>query len=605
MTCKTKMGKVFTIIYSSIGVPLMMLFLANIGSSTAALFKFIYLKVESIKRKLKNCKSSSRTNMIPQSFLIAEENDEERDQFNDMLNKQKYFKQSKSQLVVAVNTPKKSYRSSFKRKKNKRYSKENIDHDFSTKPDQQITKISKKKVQGPPVKNKVYTVSIGIRDVEIDKSYLNHVLNPEFYFRILKPDVDKLNHPNEIAICSSPANLTQSNDDKSLKLIEAMKKIDNLLDQESLADKEEAFYRDKFDIGSIKSLDRNHSLSSLDEYNKNKIKFNLNSDDENDDDLYHNSNFTDSENEDLYFNRDFLLTNIFNKASVKSKENEMKRSKSPSSNKVAVIKKDIFDEKIKNSITDASPTTVFKKSCSQGDLSKLKVAIVNEAKLQVKDTVKQELYPKQPATQLQLPDQHLMTKLTQSTTSIDKTENANPKKLTSVYSSPGFDCIPKLESNFKRTKNRSVYSYENADDKKRRMSKLNMRMPIYSEKQLDLIYKQYRRQKQDKLDVPMLTTLIIMPLYLVCGMLMFSSFEKWKKLDALYFCFVTLTTIGFGDMMPGSTLLNKNGNKNNLYISAIYIFVGLILIAMCINLMKDQLKYKIKSFARRIGLSNC
>lgn len=105
----------------------------------------------------------------------------------------------------------------------------------------------------------------------------------------------------------------------------------------------------------------------------------------------------------------------------------------------------------------------------------------------------------------------------------------------------------------------------------------------------------------------MLWTAIIMPGYLIAGMLIFSSFENWRRLDALYFCFTTLTTIGFGDFIPTrSTLLNKNnGNKNNLYISALYIFLGLILIAMCINLAKNQLKKKIKSFARKIGLSNC
>jgi hypothetical protein len=51
VTCKTKFGKVFTIVYSAIGVPLMMLFLANTGSSTATVFKFIYLRFDSIRQK--------------------------------------------------------------------------------------------------------------------------------------------------------------------------------------------------------------------------------------------------------------------------------------------------------------------------------------------------------------------------------------------------------------------------------------------------------------------------------------------------------------------------------------------------------------------------
>ena len=129
-------------------------------------------------------------------------------------------------------------------------------------------------------------------------------------------------------------------------------------------------------------------------------------------------------------------------------------------------------------------------------------------------------------------------------------------------------------------------------------------MPAYNSKQLQLIYQQYQHEREKRGGVPMLTTLIVMPCYLFCGMLFFSKVEDWKKLDALYFCFVTLTTIGFGDFIPGSTLLNKNGNKKNMYISALYIFVGLILIAMCINLMNKQMKSKVKAVARKIGLSN-
>ena len=87
-------------------------------------------------------------------------------------------------------------------------------------------------------------------------------------------------------------------------------------------------------------------------------------------------------------------------------------------------------------------------------------------------------------------------------------------------------------------------------------------------------------------------------------MLFFSKVEEWRKLDALYFCFTTLTTIGFGDFIPGSSLLNKNENKKNMYISAIYIFGGLTLITMNFYLISRQVSLKIKQFNRKIGLNN-
>jgi hypothetical protein len=41
-----------------------------------------------------------------------------------------------------------------------------------------------------------------------------------------------------------------------------------------------------------------------------------------------------------------------------------------------------------------------------------------------------------------------------------------------------------------------------------------------------------------------------------------------------------------------------------MYISALYIIVGLILISMCIQLTGAQLKMKVRNFARKVGLSN-
>ncbi len=97
----------------------------------------------------------------------------------------------------------------------------------------------------------------------------------------------------------------------------------------------------------------------------------------------------------------------------------------------------------------------------------------------------------------------------------------------------------------------------------------------------------------------------MLPVYFFIGMMFFSRVENWKKLDALYFCFVTVTTIGFGDFIPGTSLLDKNGNKKNIYSAALYLIGGIILLIMVSSLVAKQFKIKIKRFARKIGLSNC
>jgi hypothetical protein len=100
--------------------------------------------------------------------------------------------------------------------------------------------------------------------------------------------------------------------------------------------------------------------------------------------------------------------------------------------------------------------------------------------------------------------------------------------------------------------------------------------------------------------VPLLVTVFVIPLYLVLGAILFSIWEKWSFLDSFYFCFITLTTIGFGDFVPG-VALNATTEKEKLISAAAYILFGLVLIAMCVNLMKEQLSQKVKRVASKLG----
>ena len=46
--------------------------------------------------------------------------------------------------------------------------------------------------------------------------------------------------------------------------------------------------------------------------------------------------------------------------------------------------------------------------------------------------------------------------------------------------------------------------------------------------------------------------MIMIALCLILGAVIFSNWEDWSLSSAGYFSFVTLTTIGFGDMVPGN-----------------------------------------------------
>lgn len=74
-------------------------------------------------------------------------------------------------------------------------------------------------------------------------------------------------------------------------------------------------------------------------------------------------------------------------------------------------------------------------------------------------------------------------------------------------------------------------------------------------------------------------------LVLSLGALMFAHYENWLYLESFYYCFITLTTIGFGDYVA----LQKDGalQKDPEYVtlSIIFILFGLTVISAAMNLL--------------------
>ena len=112
-------------------------------------------------------------------------------------------------------------------------------------------------------------------------------------------------------------------------------------------------------------------------------------------------------------------------------------------------------------------------------------------------------------------------------------------------------------------------------------------------------------QEEEKLSevihVPTSVCLLLMTSYILIGTILFSYVEAWDMVTGTYFCFITLSTIGFGDVVPGMSRQEWN-QQWKLVSCALYLVLGLSLIAMCFNLVQEDVKAKCKWLGMKLGI---
>uniref|UniRef100_A0A0A9YAP1 TWiK family of potassium channels protein 18 n=2 Tax=Lygus hesperus TaxID=30085 RepID=A0A0A9YAP1_LYGHE len=100
--------------------------------------------------------------------------------------------------------------------------------------------------------------------------------------------------------------------------------------------------------------------------------------------------------------------------------------------------------------------------------------------------------------------------------------------------------------------------------------------------------------KPQAVTVPITLCLSIIIGYLYGGAVLFARWERWGLLDGAYFCFISLSTIGFGDIVPGDMIEEGEGIELKFIFCSMYLLLGMALIAMCFNLMQEEVMHKLK-----------
>ena len=80
-------------------------------------------------------------------------------------------------------------------------------------------------------------------------------------------------------------------------------------------------------------------------------------------------------------------------------------------------------------------------------------------------------------------------------------------------------------------------------------------------------------------------TLNLSTVVLTAGAAAFSIYEKWPYLDAIYYCFITLTTVGFGDYVALQKNQMLQRKPEYVAFSIIFILFGLTVVSAAMNLL--------------------
>ncbi|VDD96760.1 unnamed protein product [Enterobius vermicularis] len=105
----------------------------------------------------------------------------------------------------------------------------------------------------------------------------------------------------------------------------------------------------------------------------------------------------------------------------------------------------------------------------------------------------------------------------------------------------------------------------------------------------------YKREK-----MPVSVGIITVIVFIAAGAILFAVWENWNLFDGAYYSFITLSTIGFGDIVPGQSL--GEGSQEKLIVCALYLLFGMALIAMCFKLMQDDVVQKARWLGQKIGI---
>lgn len=97
----------------------------------------------------------------------------------------------------------------------------------------------------------------------------------------------------------------------------------------------------------------------------------------------------------------------------------------------------------------------------------------------------------------------------------------------------------------------------------------------------------------DEFNLPISLAIFILVVYIIIGAVAYNLWEKWNFFESFYFVFISMSTIGLGDLVPDHPMF--------MMASILYLVFGLSLTSMCINVVQVKLSDTFKKASAKLG----
>lgn len=97
----------------------------------------------------------------------------------------------------------------------------------------------------------------------------------------------------------------------------------------------------------------------------------------------------------------------------------------------------------------------------------------------------------------------------------------------------------------------------------------------------------------DEFNLPISVAIFILVVYIIIGAVGYNFWETWNFFESFYFVFISMSTIGLGDLVPDHPMF--------MMASILYLVFGLALTSMCINVVQVKLSDTFKQASAKLG----